>query len=109
MEIKLNNKTTAVIILVLISLFSLIYLGFGGFRTILGLIIVVMLPFYFIFDKFKISLMEKIFFSFFISLGIFPVVVYWLGIIMSFRLSVLISFLLFGGLAVFLRRKKFSF
>ena len=45
-----------------------------------------------ILDNFNLDQDEKIIFSFFIGVGIFPAIVYWLGMIISFRLAILITF-----------------
>lgn len=94
MKIRLGDKVTVGIILVLIALFSFIFLGFIGFKVIFGILIVFFLPFYLIFDNFNLSTGEKVTFSFFIGLGIFPAIVYWLGVFISFKLAVLIAFVL---------------
>lgn len=94
MEIKLDDKTTAGIIIALIAFFSLIFLGFTGLRVIFGMLLVFFLPFYLILNNFDISQSEKIFFSFFIGLGIFPAIVYWLGVFISLKIAVIIAFVL---------------
>ncbi|MEA2038034.1 MAG: hypothetical protein U9O94_11100 [Nanoarchaeota archaeon] len=94
MKVKLDDKTTLAIILVLIALFSFIFLGFIGFKVIFGMILVFFLPFYLILNNFSLSRSEKIIFAFFIGVGIFPSITYWLGVIISFRLAIAISFIL---------------
>ena len=106
MKIKLDDKTTVGIILVLIALFSFIYLGFTGFKVIFGMLFVFFLPFYLILDNFNISRSEKVIFSFFIGIGIFPALVYWLGVIISFKLAIAISFILFVSLGLILKKFK---
>ena len=94
MKIRLDDKTTIEIILILIALFSFIFLGFTGFKVIFGMLLVFFLPFYLILDNFSLSRSEKIIFSFFIGIGIFPAIVYWLGVLISFKLAILIAFVL---------------
>lgn len=94
MRVKLGDKTTIAIILILIALFSFIFLGFTGFKVIFGMLLVFFLPFYLILDNFSLSRGEKVIFSFFIGIGIFPSIVYWLGVLISFKLAILISFIL---------------
>ena len=106
MKIKLDDKTTIVIILILIALFSFIFLGFTGFKVIFGMIIVFFLPFYLILDNFDLTRSEKITFSFFIGVGIFPAIVYWLGVLMSFKLAILISFVLLVSVGLILRKYR---
>lgn len=104
LKIKLSDKVTLGVIVVLIALFSFIFLGFIGFKVIFGMLLVFFLPFYLILDNFSLSLGEKVIFSFFIGVGIFPAIVYWLGILMSFRLAILIAFVLLILAGVSVRR-----
>ena len=106
MKIKLDYKTTVGIILVLIALFSFIFFGFTGFKVIFGMLLVFFLPFYLILDNFNISRSEKVIFSFFIGIGIFPALVYWLGVLISFKLAIVISFILFISLGFILKKFK---
>lgn len=94
MKIKLNDKTTIAIILILIASFSFIFLGFIGFRVIFGILLMFFLPFYLILDNFNLSKSEKIVFSFFIGVGLFPAIVYWLGVFISFRVAIGVTFVL---------------
>jgi apolipoprotein N-acyltransferase len=105
----LKTKTTTVIILLLIALFSFIFLGFTGFKVIFGILLVFFLPFYLILNNFNLSSSEKVIFSFFIGIGIFPAIVYWLGVLMSFKLAILITFvllLLIAFIIKFLKNKQ---
>lgn len=106
MEIKLNDKITIAIILILIALFSFIFLGFIGFKVIFGMLIVFFLPFYLILDNFDLSKDEKIFFAFFIGVGAFPAIVYWMGVFISFRLAILVTFVLFILVGLIIRKFK---
>lgn len=106
MKIKLDDKVTIGIILVLIALFSFIFLGFVGFKVIFGMILVFFLPFYLILDKFNLSRSEKVIFALFLGVGLFPVPVYWLGVLISFRLAIAISFVLLILVGFLLKKKK---
>ena len=106
MKIRLDDKTTIVIILILIALFSFIFLGFTGFKVIFGMLLVFFLPFYLILDNFDLSRSEKVIFAFFIGVGIFTIPVYWLGTLISFRLAIFVSFVLFMVLAFVLKKFK---
>lgn len=92
MKIRLDDKSTAVIILILIALFSFIFLSFTGFKVIFGMLLVFFLPFYLILGNSNLSQSEKIFFAFFIGVGIFPAIVYWLGVLISFKLAIVATF-----------------
>lgn len=106
LKIKLGNKITVLIILGLIALFSLIFLGFTGFKVMFGMLLVFFLPFYLILDNFNLSRSEKVIFSFFIGVGVFPAIVYWLGVLISFRISIVLAFFLLITVAFFLKKYK---
>lgn len=106
MKIRLDDKTTIAIILVLIALFSFIFLGFVGFKVIFGFLLVFFLPFYLILGNFDLSRSERVAFSFFIGVGLFPAIVYWLGVLMSFKLAILLTFVLLLIVGFVLRRYK---
>lgn len=106
MKIKLGNKITVLIILGLIALFSFVFLGFTGFKVLFGMLLVFFLPFYLILDNFNLSRSEKVIFSFFIGVGIFPAIAYWLGVFMSFRLAILVVFVFLVSVSILLKRFK---
>lgn len=106
LKIKLDDKTTVGIILVLIALFSFIFLGFTGFKVIFGMLLVFFLPFYLILDNFNLSRSEKIIFSFFIGVGIFSAIVYWLGVFMSFRLAIAVAFVLLMIVGILIKKVR---
>ena len=92
MEFKSENSIFYAIALILIILGFYAMLGFAGVRTILGIIIIMFLPFYLIFNNFNLSQNEMIIFSFFASITLFPSFVYWLGFVVPFRISIFIVF-----------------
>ena len=96
MEINKEKWTMAGIGLVIIALFSFIFLGFTGFRTVFGFIVFSFLPFYFILNNFEIRESEKIVYSIFFGLILFSSFAYWLGFVVSFKLGIfLISITLY--------------
>jgi len=101
---QIAYQLAKMIILILIALFSLIFLGFTGFKVIFGMLLVFFLPFYLILDNYDLSRGEKVIFSFFIGVGIFPAIAYWLGIFMPFRMAILITFVLLIITAYLIRR-----
>jgi len=97
---KLPDKENIIfvgILVVVILIFFYYILGFSGAMSALGIILIFMLPTYFILNNFKIDSDEKIIFSFFIGVGVFPSIAYWIGTFISFRLSILITFLILLG------------
>ena len=90
----------------MVILGSFAILGFTGLRTVLGIIIVIFLPFYLILDNLSIDQGEKVLFSFFISITVFPSLVYWLGFIVPFKMSIFVIFIALLVAAYII--KKFS-
>lgn len=63
--------------------------GFTGFRTLIAIVVLFIIPPLLLLRKSGLDLEEKIFFSLFMGLGIFPLVVFALNqLLPSFRLSV---------------------
>lgn len=94
MEIKIKNKEFAAFLLVCIFtilLFSFFLFGMAGARVFLG-ILFVSLPFYVILNNFGLDEGEKIVLSIVFGITIFPSLVYTLGLLVSFRVSILIVF-----------------
>ena len=108
MELKSEKNVFFGSILILIILYSFLVLGFTGLKTILGLLIVMFLPVYAIFNNFNLEPGEKAIFSFFTTIMLFPSLVYWLGFIVPFKIAIFAVFavLLSIGLAIYKFRKK---
>ena len=92
------------LLLIIIIFGSLIVFGLSGMRTLLGLIFVIFLPFYLILKNFDLSQSEIVVFSMFISLMLFPSLVYWLGFIIPFRISIFAIFMLLIAVAFLLNK-----
>jgi len=120
--IKMESKYTkllkenkfAILLIAIVAVFFFILFGITGARTVLGILLLFSLPPYLIFKNFDLPLLEKVAFSFFIGLGIFPTCVYYLGLLFSsMRLAILISFILLMAIAIafnsiYSKRKKES-
>jgi len=91
---KVENLGFIGIIVVVILAFFYFILGLSGMMTVLGIILLFMVPIYFILDNFELGQDEKLIFSFFLGVGIFPSITYWLGLFISFRLSIFITFII---------------
>lgn len=97
----LKDNKFAILLIAIIAAFFFTLFGITGVRTILGLLLLFFLPPYLIFKNFNLPLGEKIAFSFFIGLGVFPTCVYYLGLLFSsMRLAILISFILLMAVAI---------
>jgi len=86
-----NIGFIAVMVAIVLVFFYLI-LGFSAALSVLGIILLFIVPVYLILNNFDLGQDEKIVFSFFLGVGIFPSLAYWLGMFISFRLSILITF-----------------
>ena len=80
----------------LVLAFFYFVLGLSGMMTALGVMLLFMLPFYLILNNFELDQDEKIVFSFFTGVGIFPAIAYWLGMLISFRIAIFITFIILG-------------
>ncbi len=94
------------IIIAAASLFMLKILGLSAMMSVIGIVLLLILPMYFILDNFDLSDDEKIVFSFFLGAGVFPIFTYWIGMIISFRLAILITFLILVGAGIIIRRSR---
>ena len=107
---KVENLGFIGVMVVVILAFFYFILGFSGMMSVLGIILLFIVPIYLILDNFDLGQDEKLIFSFFLGVGIFPSITYWLGLFISFRLSIFITFiiLIVVGFVVRKYRKKGS-
>ena len=110
MEFKIKDKGLAAFLLVClltILLFSFWLFGITGLRVALG-ILFISLPFYFITNNLDLGEGEKFVLSFAFGITIFPSLVYLLGLLISFRMSIFIVFVFLIIVAILMRkfRKK---
>jgi|SRR3989344_2082076 len=82
------------IVIALILVFFYFILGISGAMSALGIMLFFTVPSYIILGNFDLSHEEKIVFAFFIGVGIFPSIVYWLGMFISFKIAIFITFVL---------------
>lgn len=94
---KNNHLIMVMGFLALFSVLFFIFFGFTGVRFVLGLSLVIILPFYLLIRNLPISKGEKLFFSLFVALPLFPSLVYWLGFAVPFRMSMILVVLLILG------------
>ncbi|HLC59858.1 MAG TPA: hypothetical protein VJJ52_00335 [Candidatus Nanoarchaeia archaeon] len=106
MEFKIKDRGFAAFLLacaLAVLLFSYFIFGITGVRIVLG-IIFVSLPFYFMLNNFDLEHGEKFVFSLVLGITIFPSLVYALGFILSFRISIVVVFI-FLLIAAFIMSK----
>lgn len=82
------------VIIVLMLIFFYFILGFSGMMTVFGIILLFIFPIYLILSSFEFEQDEKIIFSFFIGVWIFPSITYWLGMLMSFKIAIFVTFMI---------------
>ena len=104
---KIENIGFMGIILAIILAFFYLILGLGGMMAVLGIVLFFVVPFSLMLNNFELEQDEKLVLSFFIGAGIFPSIVYWLGIFISFRISIFITFAVLM-LAAIATRKYFG-
>lgn len=92
-KFKLDTKNTAILILIIIGIFSFTVLGVTGFKTIMGVLVLFLVPSYLILNKTHLLTDEKIIFSFFLSIGFFPSIVYYLGLFIGVRKAIIAAFI----------------
>lgn len=103
---KIENIGFIGIITLVILVFFYLILGFFGMMAALGIMLLFILPAYLILDNFELGQDEKIVFAFFIGVGIFPILAYWLGILISFRVAILITFVVLVAIAFLVKKMK---
>jgi len=101
---KVENLGFIGVMVVVILAFFYFILGFSGMMAVLGIILLFIVPIYFILDNFDLGQDEKLVFSFFLGVGIFPSLVYWPGLFISFRLSIFIAFVVLIVVGVLVRK-----
>lgn len=75
-------------------MFFYLILGISGMMSILGMLLFFVVPGYIILGNFNFGNDERLVISFFIGVGIFPAIAYWLGMFVSFRISIFIALIL---------------
>lgn len=91
--------------LAVVSVAAFAMFGFTGFRTIIAIVILFIIPPLLLLRKSGLDLDEKVFFSLFLGIGLFPLLVFSANqVLPSFRLSVLTAFILVFVVAFFAPR-----
>jgi apolipoprotein N-acyltransferase len=101
---KVENLGFIGIIVVAVLVFFYFILGFSGMMSALGIILLFIVPAYWILDNFNLSQDEKLVFSFFIGVGIFPAISYWLGMVISFRIAIFVTFVVLLAVGFWVRK-----
>lgn len=94
--VKINQQSAAwLFALAAVALTAFALFGMAGFRTILAIAALFVIPPLLILKSFGLDLEEKMFFSLFIGIGLFPLLAWAVNhVLPSFRLSVIAAFAL---------------
>ena len=106
MDIKHDDMKLTAIIVILATVFSYFILGLSGAASIFGIMLFFVLPTYLIMQNFNLEQDEKIVFSFFAGVGIFPSIAYYLGMVISFKLGLFVTFILLAGAGLLISKCK---
>jgi len=99
LKIKLKTRDLIIILNLVIILFFTILFKSTGLKVIIFLYLCYLVPLYIILDKFKptksLAKPEKIIFSIFISIGLFPILTHYIGrITNSLKTASIITFII---------------
>src|SRR3989338_8074078 len=103
-SVKFNQQYTLWLFgLLFLGLVAAALFGFAGFRTIIAVALIFVMPPLFVLKNSNLDIEEKIFFSLFIGLGLFALLAWSINwILPSFKLSVIAAFALVAAAAFFL-------
>jgi len=94
-KMKFGIKELIILILIASLVFFFLNYSWIGVRLCIGILLLYFIPFYIFLDSFNLAIEEKLIFSFFISIGLIPLIVYYISrLLVSVRLSILVSFLI---------------
>jgi hypothetical protein len=105
--IKIKLGIRELIVLTLITGLIFFYFNYSwiGIRLYAMILLLYFLPFYIFLDSFELSLGEKLIFSFFIGLGIVPLLTYYITkLLASFRWSIAVTFVILTVSSFFFRK-----
>ncbi|MFH1409355.1 MAG: hypothetical protein ABIH34_05585 [Nanoarchaeota archaeon] len=106
----MNKYLILGIIAGLAALFLFFLLGQAGALTFIGAVLFFIIPFYLILDNTDLETGEQLIFSFFIGIGVFSGLVYYLGIVFnSIRIAIPVTWVILAGIGIawrFRRQKK---
>ncbi|MBW2989446.1 hypothetical protein KY358_03950 [Candidatus Woesearchaeota archaeon] len=102
----MDTKNTLIFILLAIAVFSFVFFGITGFKVLIGALAFFLLPSFLILRRLNIPLEEKMVFSFFLGIGLFPSLVYYLGILIGLRKAIISSFILLVAIGLIINKIK---
>jgi|TARA_B100001971_G_C18236816_1_gene567857 hypothetical protein len=90
----------------MVALVSLLTLGVVGLRTVVGMLLVMVVPVYFILSSFVSDDLERIVFSLFLGVGLVPALIYWPATVVSLKLTVVVVALVLVAVGFWLKRRR---
>jgi len=102
--LKIGNKTILLFVGIVYLIFFSLFFSLTGLRFILGFLAIFILPIYLLLGLFNFEQFERLTYSFFLSIGIVPTLIYYLGIMISFRIAIVVVFATLVTAWVFLRK-----
>ena len=106
-KLKISNKNIAIAGLAAVFVVVAMLFGLTGVRTIAAMLLFFFLPFYLILRKTSFETDEKVFFAFFIGLGLFSTFVFYVGrVIPSFRAATVITLIILLALPFIIKYFK---
>lgn len=107
LNLRISSRNVAIAGLAASLIAAALLFGMVGVRTVAAMALFFFLPFYLLLRKLSIEADERVFFAFFIGLGLFSTIVFYAGrIIPSFRSSVAVAFVALLLLPVILKKLK---
>ena len=99
-----SDMIFAACIIAAACIFFYYILGISGALSIFGIALIFCFPTYMILRNFDIDSEEKILLSFFIGIGIFTPISYWIGMFISFRIAIFISIAILAGIGLLMQK-----
>ncbi len=94
MNLKISTSKLALAGLAVSLAAAFVLFGMTGLRTLVAMLLFFFLPAYLILKKFDFEENERVFFAFFIGIGLFSTLVFYVGrIVPSFRAATAIAFI----------------
>lgn len=107
LSLRISSRNVAIAGLAASLIAAAFLFGMTGVRTVAAIVLFFFFPFYILIRKLNIESDEKVFFAFFIGLGLFSTIVFYVGrIIPSFRVSVAAAFVALLLLPIVLKKLK---
>ena len=107
MKIKITDDIIKILGVIIVIVYGFYFFNLIGVRTLIGMFLLYILPAYVILSNLKLDGEELIFFSFFLSLGLFPLVVFCVNrVIPSLRVSITVTFGVLILIGVLTKKRK---